>query len=191
MPVSLAEIEYVQANSSCLLDEHAVDVMVSKLAADITEACQYENPVILCVMTGAVVAVGMLLPQLNFPLEVDYVHATRYQGEVVGGELQWKQLPTTSLLNRTVIIIDDVLDEGVTMSKLKSYCKEQGALRCYTVVLVDKEIKKEKPIKADFVGFQAGDQYLFGLGMDYKGYLRNINGLYACPENLEELLCRD
>lgn len=191
MPVSLAEIEYVQANSTCLLDEPAVGAMVSKLAADITEACQYENPVILCVMTGAVVAVGMLLPQLNFPLEVDYIHATRYQGEVVGGELQWKQLPTTSLLNRAVIIIDDVLDEGITMSKLKSYCKEQGALRCYTVVLVDKELQQEKPIKADFVGFQTGDRYLFGLGMDYKGYLRNINGLYACPENLEELLCQD
>ncbi len=191
MSVSLAEIECVKANSTCLLDEYATKKMVSKLAADITEVCQYENPVILCVMTGAVVAMGLLLPQLNFPLEVDYIHATRYQGDMVGGELEWKQLPSTSLQNRAVIIIDDVLDEGVTMAKLENYCKEQGAARCYTAVLVNKEIKKEKPSKADFVGFQTGDRYLFGLGMDYKGYLRNVNGLYACPENLEELLCQD
>jgi len=191
MPTSLAEIEYVKVNSTCLLDESAAKTMVNKLAADITEVCQYENPVILCVMTGAVVAVGLLLPQLNFSLEVDYIHATRYQGDMVGGELEWKQLPSTSLLNRTVIIIDDVLDEGVTMAKLKSYCNEQGAARCYTAVLVDKDIEKEKPSKADFVGFQTGNRYLFGLGMDYKGYLRNVNGLYACPENLEELLCQD
>jgi len=189
--ISLAEIECVKANSICLLDESAAKTMVNKLATDITEACQYENPVILCVMTGAVVAVGLLLPQLNFPLEVDYIHATRYQGEMVGGELEWKQLPSTSLLNRAVIIIDDVLDEGVTMAKLKNYCKEQGAARCYTAVLVDKDIEKEKLSKADFVGFQTGNRYLFGLGMDYKGYLRNVNGLYACPENLEELLCQD
>ena len=191
MSISLAEIECVKANSICLLDESAAKTMVNKLATDITEACQYENPVILCVMTGAVVAVGLLLPQLDFPLEVDYIHATRYQGDMVGGELEWKQLPSTSLLNRTVIIIDDVLDEGVTMTKLKSYCNEQGAARCYTAVLVDKDIKKVKPSKADFVGFQTGNRYLFGLGMDYKGYLRNVNGLYACPENLEELLCQD
>lgn len=191
MSVSLAEIECVKANSTCLLDEPATKKMVNKLAVDITEACQHENPVILCVMTGAVVAVGMLLPQLNFPLEVDYIHATRYQGDTVAGELEWKQVPSTSLLNRTVIIIDDVLDEGVTMAKLKNYCHEQGAARCYIAVLVDKDIKKKKASKANFVGFHTGNRYLFGLGMDYKGYLRNVNGLYACPENLEELLCQN
>ena len=191
MMVSLAEIECVKKNSTCLLDESAVEAMYKKLAADITKECEHKNPLILCVMTGAIIAVGMLLPRLKFALEVDYIHATRYQGKLVGSELEWKQLPNTSLHNRTVIIIDDVLDEGVTMASLKTYCEEQGAVCCYTAVLVDKGIKKKKPLQADFVGYHSGDEYLFGLGMDYKGYLRNMNGLYACPENLEELLCQD
>jgi len=189
--VSLAEIEYVKENSVCILDETAVELMYKKLAADITEKCEHENPLILCVMTGAIVAVGMLMSKLNFTLEVDYIHATRYQGGLVGSKLEWKQLPNTSLQNRTVIIIDDVLDEGITMAGIKAYCEEQGATCCYTAVLVDKGIKEKKPLQADFVGYYSADQYLFGLGMDYKGYLRNMNGLYACPENLEELLCQN
>jgi len=190
MSVSQAEIEYIKNNSTCLLDAKAVESMLSCLAAQITQECSDKNPVVLCVMTGAVVAVGQLLPLLDFPLEMDCIHATRYQGKTVGEELVWKQRPATSLTNRTVIIIDDVLDEGITMAKLKEYCIEQGANDCYTVVLVDKALGKAKPIKADFVGFQAGNQYLFGLGMDYKGYLRNAAGLYACPDNFEEMLCQ-
>ncbi len=191
MTVSLAEIECVQKNSICLLDEAAVEAMYEKLAADITIECEHKNPVVLCVMNGALMAVGALLPRLNFPLELDYIHATRYQGEISGGELEWKQLPTTDLVNRTVIIVDDVLDAGITMAKLKAYCEEQGAACCYTVVLVDKKLKKDKLVQADFVGFQTGDQYLYGLGMDYKGYLRNVKGLYACAENIQELVCQD
>ncbi|ORU93963.1 MAG: hypoxanthine-guanine phosphoribosyltransferase [Cycloclasticus sp. symbiont of Bathymodiolus heckerae] len=191
MIVAKSEIDCVLKNSQCLLDETGVEAMFDKLAVEITRECEDQNPVILCVMTGAIVAVGRLLPKLSFPLEVDYIHATRYQGEVVASELVWKQYPSTSLEGRTVILVDDVLDEGVTLVKLKAYCDEQKVARCYTAVLVDKALGKGKPIQADFVGFQAGDEYLFGLGMDYKGYLRNAAGLYACPKNIEELLCQD
>ena len=190
MNVSLAELETVQKSSQCLLDASEVEAMLDQLALDITARCQHKNPVILCVMTGAVVAVGRLLPRLNFPLELDYIHVTRYGAELTGGELNWKQLPTTSLRDRTVVVIDDVLDEGITMADIKAYCVEQGAASCYSAVLVDKKITKQKPESADFVGYHAGSLYLYGLGMDYKGYLRNANGLYACADNLEDLLCQ-
>ena len=190
MSFSLDEINCVMQHSECLLDAAEAELMFDDLAQQISVTCQQQDPIFLCVMTGAVVALGKLLPKLTFPLQIDYIHATRYQGQLVGDDLVWKQLPSISLVNRTVVIVDDVLDEGITMVQLKNYCMEQGAERCYTAVLVDKAINKEKPIKADFVGFHAADEYLFGLGMDYKGYLRNANGLYACPSNLEELLCQ-
>jgi len=191
MSVSLKEINAVVEHSECLLDEVGVEAMFTRLASDITERCEHTNPLFLCVMTGAVVALGMLLPRLKFPLEMDYIHATRYQGELIGKELVWKQLPSSSLDDRTVVIVDDVLDEGITMAMIKAYCMKQGAKRCYSAVLVDKDLQREKPIQADFIGYQAANQYLYGLGMDYKGYLRNANGLYACPDNLQELLCQD
>ncbi|WP_020162023.1 hypoxanthine-guanine phosphoribosyltransferase [Cycloclasticus pugetii] len=186
----LTEIEWVKKNSTCLLDGAAVEQMYNTLAVEITEECGDKNPLILCVMTGAIVAVGSLIPKLDFALEVDYIHATRYHRDLVGGRLEWKQLPATPIQGRTVIIVDDVLDEGITMAHIKAYCEEQGAASCYTAVLVDKDLNKQKPLRADFVGYHSGKQYLFGLGMDYKGYLRNINGLYACPENIEELVCQ-
>ncbi len=190
MSLSKAEIECVLANSKYLLDEVAVEAMFDQLAIHITEVCQHKTAVFLCVMTGAIVAVGRWLPKLKFPLEVDYIHATHYQGDVVGHDLVWKQLPSTSLEGRAVILVDDVFDEGNTLHKLKAYCEEQKVAHCYTVVLLEKELKKAKPIQTDFVGFKTGDEHLFGLGMDYKNYLRNVSGLYACPSNIEELLCQ-
>ena len=109
------EIADVEKNAICLVDQHGVEKILDELAEKITKQCAKENPVILCVMTGAVVVVGKLLPKLNFPLEMDYIHATRYQGATIGGELVWKQHPTVELKNRAVIIIDDILDEGITM----------------------------------------------------------------------------
>ena len=92
--------------------------------------------------------------------------------------------------NRHVVILDDVLDEGLTLQSIIAYCEKQGAYACYSAVLVDKDIQTSKPVEADFVGIKTGPEYLYGLGMDYKGYLRNAAGIYACPDNLEELLCQ-
>lgn len=182
----LKEIAWVQKNSRCLLEPSAVDEMLDDLAKQISAVCADKNPVVLCVMTGSVVATGLLLPRLQFPLELDYIHATRYQNETTGGELRWKQHPSISLKNRHVLIVDDVLDEGLTLQALKAYCKEQGVAESYSAVLVNKNIHQTKPVTADFVGFQTGSEYLYGLGMDYKGYLRNVAGIYACPDNIEE-----
>jgi hypoxanthine phosphoribosyltransferase len=190
MTAILDEVAYVEANSECLLNEQETEDMLTRLAAEITEQCEYQNPLVLCVMTGAVIAVGKLLTRLNFPLELDYIHATRYQGKTSGGELSWKQYPSVSLKDRTVIIIDDVLDEGITMQYLLDYCLKQEAKKCYIAVLVNKNIASKKPVAADFVGVELGNQYLYGLGMDYKGYLRNVEGIYACPENIQEHLCQ-
>lgn len=182
----LDEIQLVEKNALCLVDEQGLEELLNDLAEKITGQCATDNPLVLCVMTGAVVAVGQLLPKLQFPLELDYIHATRYQGETVGSELVWKQLPTATLENRTIIIIDDILDEGITMQKLVEFCVSENAKKVYSAVLVDKMISTKKAMQADFVGIQLADYYLFGFGMDYKGYLRNAAGIFACSKNEEE-----
>jgi len=186
----LKEIAVVQQHSRCLLDASSVDNILDSLAKDITVVCADKNPVVLCVMTGAVVITGLLLPRLSFPLELDYVHVTRYQNGTKGGDLNWIKEPSVSLLNRQVIILDDVLDEGFTLKSIIAYCEEKGASACYSAVLVNKKLQTTKPVMADFVGLTMGSEYLYGLGMDYKGYLRNTMGIYACPDNIEEILCQ-
>lgn len=186
----LKEIALLDQHAECLVSAQELEGLLASLARQITAECAEQNPVILCVMTGALVVVGKLLPLLNFPLELDYIHATRYQGETSGGELVWKQLPTVKLENRTVIIIDDILDEGVTMHRLIEHCSEKKANRIYSAVLIDKMIARPKATQANFVGIELEDKYLFGFGMDYKGYCRNADGIFACPDNLEELICQ-
>jgi len=88
----------------------------------------------------------------------------------------------STLTDRTVLIIDDILDEGITLSTIYDYCIAQGARAVYSAVLIDKKIGRDKPIQADFVGLETENRYLFGYGMDCKGYGRNAAGIYACKD---------
>jgi hypoxanthine phosphoribosyltransferase len=137
--------------------------------------------VLLCVMNGGLIFTGQLLTRLVFPLEIDYVHATRYGHETNGATLQWTVRPQLDLKGRTVLLLDDILDEGVTLAAIADYCRQQGAIKVCMAVLVEKlHLRKVSPgMKADFTGIEVGDRFLFGYGLDYKGYWRNAPGIYA------------
>lgn len=177
-----AEAWAVYRAAECLYDEATVHAAVNRLAGEVTAALGDHNPLLLCPMTGGVVLAGHLLPQLDFPLEFDYIHATRYAGALSGGELTWKVTPTAELAGRHVLIVDDVLDRGITLAALVDFCRREGAASVHTLVLVDKRRQRATDIEADFVGLATPDRYLFGWGMDYKGYLRNVPGIYAVTE---------
>jgi hypoxanthine phosphoribosyltransferase len=152
------------------------------MAADINSKLADSNPLVLCVMNGGIVVSGKLLTRLTMPLNVDAINASRYRNQTFGGGIEWILKPRASLQDRTVLIIDDIFDEGITLAAIYEYCIEQGARAVYSAVLIDKNIGRDKPIKADFVGLTTENRYLFGYGMDYKGYCRNAAGIYACKE---------
>ncbi len=181
------DIRDVFSKSQCLYSRDQIEIALDEMAKQISDKLADKNPVFLCVVIGGIVPLGNLLPRLDFPLEVDYVHATRYRGATSGGELVWKAEPTNSLQGRTVIIVDDILDSGLTLAEVVSYCQKKGASEVYTAVLVDKsEARQPGGIPtADFKGVDVGDYYVFGYGMDYKEYLRNAPGIYAvAPEHM-------
>jgi len=116
-------------------------------------------------------------------LEIDYIHATRYRGETAGADLQWKAKPTTALKGRVVLVIDDILDEGHTLQGILEYLQQEQTTEIYSAVLVEKHHgRRVAGLSADFVGLDVDDHYVFGYGMDYKGYLRNAPGIYAVTE---------
>lgn len=176
------EIKQVEAMADCLHTESDVERAIDAMAKQMNSALQDKNPVILCVMNGGVVIAGKLLTRLTFPFTFDSINASRYLNKTVGNEIQWIQKPTTDLKGRAVLIIDDILDHGITLKAIIEYCQEQGAESIYSAVLVDKKLAIQKPVAADFVGLEVEDRYLFGYGMDYKGYLRNAAGIFACKE---------
>lgn len=178
----LNEIKQVEQNAVLLHDQHDVEAALDKMAKDITQQLADKNPLVLCVINGGIIATGKLLPRLNFPLTLDSIHASRYRNQTSGSDIHWLFKPTTPLKDRTVLIVDDILDEGHTLKALVDWCHQQAAASVYSAVLLDKDLDCEKPIQADFVGLQVANHYLFGYGMDYKGYLRNATGIYACKE---------
>ena len=183
MPVesNLEQINKVFAEADCLCTKEQVDAALDKMAAEITEQLGDKLPVVYCVMNGGLITTGHLLTRLTFPLQVDYIHATRYRGETTGGELYWRVPPEVNMEGRHVIIVDDILDEGHTLAAILEYCKEQGAEAVYSAVLIDKQHdrKAQPDMKANFTGLEVEDRYLFGFGMDYQGFLRNVPGIYA------------
>ena len=180
----LEEIDHVKNRALCLHSEQDVEAALDAMATVITDKLQHTNPLILCVINGGIITTGKLLPRLAFPLMLDSIHASRYRNATSGSEIHWLFKPTTPLKDRTILIVDDILDEGHTLKAIVDYCLEQQAAKVYTAVLLDKDIGTDKPICADFVGLRVENHYLFGYGMDYKGYLRNAAGIFACEEIL-------
>lgn len=179
-------IRKVYAEATCLYTKADVEAALDKMAKEISNALADTNPIFLCLVVGGIIPLGNLLPRLDFPLEVDYVHATRYRSGTRGGDLQWKAEPSRPLKGRTVIVVDDILDGGLTLASTVNHCRERGAEKVYSAVLVDKKHPREPGglAKADFTGLVVGDHYVFGYGMDYKEYLRNAPGIFAVsPEH--------
>lgn len=178
-----AEAEAVRRSANLLLDRDAVGEAYARMAAQITETLGDTNPVLLCVMSGGLVPAGELFTRLDFPVELDYLHATRYQGTQGGHEMKWIARPAHALKGRTVLVVDDILDEGATLAAILAFCRDQGAEAVYSAVLVEKQHDRKEPgLKADFVGLMVEDRYLFGCGMDYHGYWRNLPAIYAVGE---------
>ncbi len=157
----------------------AVSEAVARMAREITAALGGTFPLVLCVMRGAVIFAGQLLPQLRFPLEFDYLEVTRYGQATRGGGISWKVTPATAVSGRAVLVLDDILDEGDTLAAVRDKLLADGAGRVYLAVLADKDIGRPKPVKADFTGVQLPNRYVFGCGMDAGGAWRNLPEIYA------------
>jgi hypoxanthine phosphoribosyltransferase len=160
-------------------NEQAVNQAISTIAEQINRDYADEPPIVLCVMGGAVFFTGQLLPKLTFSLELDYVQATRYHGETEGKSLKWIVMPKESIKNRNILILDDILDEGVTLKAIIDQCKLLGAKVTKSAVLVEKQLNKSKSTHADYVGLIVPNRYVFGCGMDVYGWWRNLPAIYA------------
>ena len=171
-------IEYLK-QAELIHSEHAVSQAISTIAAKLNQDYANKQPIVLSVMTGALFFTGQLLPKLLFPLTVNYIHATRYDGNLNGNVINWLVKPTAEVNNRQVIIVDDILDEGITLKAIVDECYLLGAKDVKTAVLAQKIIDKSKPISADYVELTLPNRYVFGCGMDVHHWWRNLPAIYA------------
>lgn len=160
-----------------------VQAAVVRVAQAINSTLSDRHPLVLSVMGGAVVFTGQLLPLLDFPLDFDYLHVSRYGNEKRGGELHWKVAPRENVRDKVVLVVDDILDEGETLHAIRQRVMELGAREFYSAVFADKQNGKSKPIRADYVGLELPDRFVFGYGMDIHGAWRNLPAIYAVKEH--------
>ena len=170
-------------SSERILAAEDVEAVLARLASDISQRLAGSTPLVVSVMGGAVVFSGRILPMLHFPLEFDYVHVTRYGNTTKGGTLEWKVRPRVPVGGRTVLILDDILDEGITLAAIRDGFIAEGARHVYCAVFADKATGKPKPIAADFVGVRLPNRYVFGFGMDVHGAWRNLPEIYALGDS--------
>ena len=166
-------------DSDLVADAGTVRAAIERMAGEIQARFAERYPMVLVVMGGAVVFAGQLLPLLRMPLDLDYIHATRYGAATAGGSIEWRVTPPAGVRDRSVLVLDDILDGGQTMSAIRERLLEQGAASFHCAVLVEKVLRGKKPLEADFVGLRIPDRFVFGCGMDAKGMWRNLPEIRA------------
>ena len=164
-----------------------VQAAVDRVAAEIGERLRDAYPLVLAVMGGAIVFAGQILPRLRFPLDFDYLHASRYGSSRTQGSsaIEWRGAPPQGIVGRNVLVLDDILDGGDTMAAIRDRVVELGAKSFQCAVLVEKVLNRQKPIRPDFVGLSIPDRFVFGCGMDAKGYWRNLPDIRALRPGAE------
>ena len=177
------EARVLLADAELIHPAATIQTALDEVAARIRTQLADSNPLLLCVMTGGVVFCGQLLPRLDFPLDFDYLHATRYGPETQGGKISWRSAPWISVKGRTVLVVDDILDEGVTLAAVKDSLLRLGAADVLLAVFADKLNGRQKPVLADFSALTVPDRFVFGYGMDVNGAWRNLPAIYAMKED--------
>ena len=169
-------------NSDLLYSAEQIDAALDRLAEEITKRLGDSDPLMLVVMNGALMPASQLSLRMFFPFQISYLHATRYRGETQGSAIHWVARPNVSVQDRTILVIDDIFDEGTTLKAVVDEMHQSGAKEVFSAVLVNKLHDRKEDLTVDFVGLDVEDRYVFGYGMDYKEYWRNLPSIYAAKD---------
>ena len=178
--LDLDKAHEILVEADCLYPAEQVEEAIELMAEKIIPDYELKNPLVLCVMKGGAFTACAVLKYLHFPLEFDYLQITRYRNTTEGGELEWIIKPSTVIKNRHILIVDDIFDEGITLEEVIKYCEAESALSVKVAVLTRKLHQRALQLPAvKYIALDVPDRYMFGCGMDYQGYFRNMNSIYA------------
>lgn len=171
------------AQSDRLYDRIQIQDAIARMADSISKDYAGSRPLYLTVMHGGMLfasELALALGEQGLDLEFDYLHATRYRGATTGAELQWKRRPDTPMRGRRVLLVDDIVDEGHTLSAVREWCRSEGASDVRIAAMtVKRHDRCVRGLVADYVGVEVPDRYVFGYGMDYYEHGRNLPAIYA------------
>jgi hypoxanthine phosphoribosyltransferase len=171
-------------SSTLIADQGEVEKAVARLAEAVNAYYGDQEIILLIVMTGAVMPAAWLASKLKMPIQMDFVHATRYAGQTEGGEIEFRVPPRLNLEGHDVLIVDDIYDIGLTLQMIEGYCESRGANSVNSAVLVrkihDRETTGNLP---EFIGMEVEDKYIFGCGMDVYEHWRHLDEIRALEDD--------
>lgn len=170
----------ILANAELLLAKEQIEQIFDRLSVQIKKEYEQKTPLILAVMKGGYFTASELIKRLNFPLELDYLEATRYGKNTSGASLRWLHQPETQIESRDVILVDDVFDQGITLAEISTHLLNSGVKSLKSLVLIEKQLEDRNiDFYPDYVGAKLPNKFLFGCGMDIGGFWRNLPEIYA------------
>ena len=171
-------------NSRVLFNREEVAAAVQKMADEINEYYGDQPLIFISVLTGAIITAAWLITKLKMPIQMDFVHATRYRGGLYGAELEYRVPPRLNLEGKHVLIVDDIFDEGNTLAAIKGSVEKRMAASVKMASLVRKDHDRGLPRDyVDFIGLDVPDVYVFGCGMDAYEEWRHLDEILVLEES--------
>ena len=157
-----------------LFSESTILEGIERVAADVTEHFRGRDFTVVSVLKGAGIFSADLIRRIPIPLELAFVSASSYGDRTTAGELEISFFPTGEIEGRNLLLVDDILDTGRTMARLKREFLDRGAAEVSTCVFLDKPSRRSVELDADFRVLEVEDKFVVGYGLDFAGRYRNL-----------------
>ncbi|MDI1354429.1 MAG: hypoxanthine phosphoribosyltransferase [bacterium] len=161
------------------ITEQKIADAVKGLACAINEELKDEFPVFLAVLNGSFMFASDLLKEIDIPCEISFVKMASYEGTTNTGRISELIGLTEDLTNRTVVIVEDIVDSGNTLERLTYALKERNVKQIKVATVLFKPDAYKKELQVDYVGFSIGNDFVVGYGLDYNGQGRNLKGIHV------------
>lgn len=159
-----------------VLTADAIAARVGELGAVMSDDYEATPPLLVCILVGSLPFLSDLSRAMSIPVEVDFLGVSRF-GE--GGRIKIALDTAEPLENRHVVIVEDIVDTGLTLTVLRKMLEDRGCASVKTATLIDKTRRRLVDVPIEYRGFEVGDEYLVGYGLDWEGYYRNLPSMWA------------
>ncbi len=157
-----------------IINEKKIKNRIRQLGEELTEAFRNKNLTVIAISNGATIFVADLIRQIDLPMQLDSITAYSYEGTESSGKVKMLSRLKLEIKGRNVLLVDDILDTGRTISDITAFLKTLAPESVETCVLLDKPARRVVKIEADYVGFKIEDLFVVGYGLDYNEYYRNL-----------------
>lgn len=169
-------MSYVEdANISVYLTEEQLNKRIAEIGAELTEKFKGESVYLICILRGSIFFTTELAKRIDLPMEIDFMTVSSYGAETVSsGVINIKQDLSGSIEGKNVIVVEDIIDSGNTLSRLLLLFKSRNPKTLTLCTLLDKPARRETQVEVDYTGFVVPDKFIVGYGLDWDQRYRNL-----------------